>query len=403
MKKNGCLFLMFFLFFTSSYYGQTKQDSINAYEKVNKWAVVKLTIAYMEDLRNWTLNTKKTKVEKEYEKEFVDYQYIKNNYSLYIEDVNLDKFEKLLVNNWSDTKSNIFQKYKNTLIDRVPIACNFENIDFVPEKSETKRRSEAIKDIKIKYSSFLPKQEKEIEHLEVVTFNSSERTNNANEIEKGSSSLNIMLTIFSILLVVVLFFYLKNKPKKKNIKTKNDFPDYYKSENEGLKITIEDLKKENNQLRLKIDSLERNNSNLIKKDNLEIDAKEKYVADKIGVPISLLMTKEGEIATETKLIYLPSPFEDNRFASEDVSETQVPFSLYVAEIDKNTNQGTISLIETADLSRALNSPNTFLEPVCNYENAYSSSAKEIKVIAEGDLVLEGNDWVVKTKIRIKFI
>ena len=63
----------------------------------------------------------------------------------------------------------------------------------------------------------------------------------------------------------------------------------------------------------------------------------------------------------------------------------------------------ITLIETADLSRALNSPNTFLETVCDYENPYNPLAKGIKVMSDGEVCLEGQDWVVKKKIRIKFI
>jgi len=55
------------------------------------------------------------------------------------------------------------------------------------------------------------------------------------------------------------------------------------------------------------------------------------------------------------------------------------------------------------LSRALNSPNLYLETVCDYENQYNTLSKGIKVINKGEVSLEGEDWVVKKKIKIKFI
>jgi hypothetical protein len=116
------------------------------------------------------------------------------------------------------------------------------------------------------------------------------------------------------------------------------------------------------------------------------------------IPTNLIKT-----STKSKTIYLPSPFEEQKFAVEDVSENEKPTSLYVAKIDSKTSKGTISLIETANLSRALNSPELFLETVCEYENQYNSLAKGIKVINVGELCLEGQDWVVTKKIKIKFI
>ncbi|MBG7613168.1 hypothetical protein IU405_13015 [Polaribacter sp. BAL334] len=108
------------------------------------------------------------------------------------------------------------------------------------------------------------------------------------------------------------------------------------------------------------------------------------------------------LKTSKTLIYLPVPFKERRFAKEDESESKKTTSLYIVEVSKDKNEGIISLIESADLSRALNSPNIYLETVCDYENVYSPDAKGIKVVEKGKVVLEGQDWVVKKKIRIKF-
>lgn len=402
MRKIRCLFIICFLSIQSNS-AQTRQDSITAFKKVNKWAVVKLTIAYMEDLRNWSSETDKSKLDEKFRDEFEDYKNYKSKYDEYVQNIDLEKFRNSLKNNWPSTESNVFQNYKRELLDSI-LVYNFENILFVPEKSRKIKRLEAISEIRGKFISILPKDRQVTKKKEVLVPTSSSRSfnNRPEEISLLNMIVYIVLAV-AILLVLFLAFALKKVFKEL---------DYLKRENKKAKIlqvnpgsssknsqTIENLKR-------KIQALEKENTELsnrviLDNRNSKIDNNEKPIEDKKSVPLELSIPKNYQ--SKTKLIYFPSPFENNRFANEDLSETQVPFSLYVAEIEGNTNRGSIRLIETANLSRALNSPNTFLEPVCNYENAYSSSAKEIKVIAEGYVVLEGEDWVVKTKIKIKFI
>lgn len=402
MRKIRCLFIICFLSIQSNS-AQTRQDSITAFKKVNKWAVVKLTIAYMEDLRNWSSETDKSKLDEKFRDEFEDYKNYKSKYDEYVQNIDLEKFRNSLKNNWPSTESNVFQNYKRELLDSI-LVYNFENILFVPEKSRKIKRLEAISEIRGKFISILPKDRQVTKKKEVLVPTSSSRSfnNRPEEISLLNMIVYIVLAV-AILLVLFLAFALKKVFKEL---------DYLKRENKKAKIlqvnpgsssknsqTIENLKR-------KIQALEKENTELsnrviLDNRNSKIDNNEKPIEDKKSVPLELSIPKNYQ--SKTKLIYFPSPFENNRFANEDLSETQVPFSLYVAEIEGNTNRGSIRLLETANLSRALNSPNTFLEPVCNYENAYSSSSKEIKVIAEGYVVLEGEDWVVKTKIKIKFI
>jgi hypothetical protein len=214
-------------------------------------------------------------------------------------------------------------------------------------------------------------------------------------------------------IAILIILFLSNKLRKvnkkieglkrgKTTKPKGLEVDNKRASQNELKLSQNAIKS----LNAKVVSLQKENSNLIDqlnltKNDLVSRDSEKPQEDIKSTPIDLTIPKEKQ--TSIKLIYFPSPFEESRFANEDVSETEKPFSLYVAEIDKNTNRGNISLLETADLSRALNSPNTFLETVCNYENAYYSAAKAIKVIEDGQVALIGDDWVVSSKIKIKFI
>ena len=59
--------------------------------------------------------------------------------------------------------------------------------------------------------------------------------------------------------------------------------------------------------------------------------------------------------------------------------------------------------EDADLSRALNSPDHYLEKACVYENAFNINATSIEVIEEGEVKLDNQDWLVISKVKIKFI
>lgn len=123
-----------------------------------------------------------------------------------------------------------------------------------------------------------------------------------------------------------------------------------------------------------------------------------FVEDEKSKTINLEISKKSNV-----ILYLPVPFKERRFAKEDASESKKSTSLYIVEVSEEKNEGIISLVESADLSRALNSPNIYLETVCDYENVYSPEAKGIKVVKKGKVVLEGQDWVVKNKIKIKFI
>lgn len=107
--------------------------------------------------------------------------------------------------------------------------------------------------------------------------------------------------------------------------------------------------------------------------------------------------------TKPNTIYLPSPFEDNRFSIEDVSTEQTPSSLYQIILDSSNTTGKLLIIENADFTRALNSPDHYLEKACIYENAFSPNANGINIVEPGKVKLENQDWLITQKIKIKFI
>lgn len=106
---------------------------------------------------------------------------------------------------------------------------------------------------------------------------------------------------------------------------------------------------------------------------------------------------------QTRKVFLPSPFEEKRFSIEDVSFDRNQSSLYYIDLDSSEKSGYIYILEDSDFTKALNSPAQFLEKVCLFENAFSNNATRIENVVKGTIVLDGDDWLVKEKIRIKFI
>lgn len=407
MKKYLYLLVIVFLF-TNYNYGQSKQDSIESYNKVKKWAVVKLTIAYMEDFKIWPDNKNNDKNEEE-----KTYDALKTKYNLYSEDVNLDEVEKLLLKGWGKTRDGVFLEYKKELVDDV-LVYNFDDIRFVPVKVKNNKRSETITTLIKKYNSLLPKPENQ--HEIVIAKNDQPKTflKPKETIKADNSFFNNIIQYLPLAIAILIILFLSYKLKKANKKIENLEKMCKTWQSKGIEVSskkasqneIKLSEKAINSLKSQLELLQIENSNLklqlnSTKNDVDSGDIQKPKEDIKSTPIDLTIPKEKQ--TSIKLIYFPSPFEENRFANEDVSEIEKPFSLYVAEIDKNTNRGRISLLETADLSRALNSPNTYLETVCNYENAYYSAAKAIKVIEDGHVALIGDDWVVSSKIKIKFI
>jgi hypothetical protein len=404
----------------NSSYGQSQSDSTETYNKVNKWAVVKLTIAYMEDLKGWSSGFEEEKINANQKQELDTYKKLNDEYAEFTNDLSLDSVAKTLSKGWGVTRAKIFQPYRSELIDSVKIN-HFNTVSFTPEKTQTNNsnRTEALENINREYDKLMSEKSvilSKVKGKKVSRQNVNDIvTPNKKEIDWGQMILYALL-FFSLILNVLflrrLRTLLKVKPQNtlvaSNSKRKRNSNGWNDIKMEGQMNTIneqinkiEELNKENKRL-----------SKIISNNNIEVKGTYQPTGDRIietkvniqptedekSVPVTL---KVSEI--KNKLIYFSSPFEERRFAVEEASEMLNSNSLYVVRVDHNTNKGEISLISKADLTRALNSPDSFLETVCDYENAYSLKAKGIIVVEDGKAVLEGEDWVVKSKIKIKFI
>lgn len=212
----------------------------------------------------------------------------------------------------------------------------------------------------------------------------------------GLNTLELILVVTSILLVFGLIFVFFKNDKKIN---------FLYERLERRDAEIKDLKREKENLKKQI-----LNSKKQKKANTDVKTgssiKESLETNK---PLHKIIEEEEKPINVTfdipkmRKAFLPSPFDEKRFSIEDVSFDRNQSSLYYIDLDLSERSGDIYILEDSDFTKALNSPAQFLEKVCVFENAFSNSATRIENVMKGTVVLDGDDWLVKEKIKIKFI
>jgi hypothetical protein len=223
---------------------------------------------------------------------------------------------------------------------------------------------------------------------------------------------NLIIFVLGISIIANVIFVIMVKNRNRELKRIQ-----YKPKSNGVDLLeYSKLKGENKQLNHQLISLQNqiSNANLQKVTNIsETDFNQQSISDysrQKQSSIDSSIDRNEEIANTIDLvikkqeeIFLPSPFEDMRFTIEDVSKEKTNSSLYKIVLNENGVTGKLLLLEDADFTRALNSPDHYLEKACTYENAFNPKAKGIDVVKTGSVKLENQDWFVTEKIKIKFI
>ena len=391
------LLLCVVLLSMTSVRAQTSPEKKEVYEQLSDWAVVKLTIAYMEDLY---LFKSEEKGETGSNKEYLTYKILYDKYSSFIEDINLDTISEILINgDWIGTEGKQFSNYKKQL-DNSNDYTNFEKEKFSFPFSENSApttnisRLKAWKDIVEKSNELINKNSPEDDSEIVSPLSPANKKINKDERIKISwlAFLSYGLLIITLIIIIILLFLKKEKLNKELKKSKDNY-DYSLKE---WQIKIKEL--ERKEIELKKDN-----------DDLNNELKEKAINQDENLPKpihdepSKIIELDVREHKKTSLIYLSSPFEDLKFAKEVSSEDKKSNSLYIAELNGQTQTGELSVIVDADLSRALNSQDSYLKTACSYDNEYFNNAKGIQVTGKGEIKLDGQDWIVTKKVSIKFI
>lgn len=210
---------------------------------------------------------------------------------------------------------------------------------------------------------------------------------------------------FSVLLNIALLFYVMKKNSKSRLpssETNGNYDDYYRTLDSSKNALIE----ENNNLKIKISSLQNKDFPMNEVDR-EVSSENRTKMTMSSPAIDQSYEDETPNIVDLTIatpdhIYLPSPFEENRFSVEDSSNERTSSSLYQIILNPSQSSGKLFIIESADFTRALNSPDHYLKKACIYENMFSPKAKGIEVVQPGMVKLENQDWLITEKVKIKF-
>lgn len=416
MRKIIVLLWVIFLPITSLI-AQTDEGKQEAYNQLKEWAVVKLTIAYMEDLKGWDSNTKgiNTNEFDTYKKLVNDFQIFSIEKKIILEEVG----QSLEKGNWKTTKNNVFLSYIIFINDSIN-DYNFNQIKAYgySDKILKENFSLAKKTIYGKYNELLNEKitneessilaENEIENTQVESFQNI-RIDEAS-IEKLSISsfwLYAFLGLMLLVVILVLKLISENKKLKRRLNNSRNKSKIQSSNNQLPSPKTKRIEEENHNLREEIEKLIEKIESLKKRiGNLKYNAvspikqtTSNTITDKSSPSINLEVSQH----TNSNLIYLSSPFQNLTFANEDASKGKTLNSLYQVDFNEQMQTGYLTILVDADLSKALNSPDSYIETACIYENEYFNNARAIKIIEKGEIKLDGEDWIVTKKVRIKFI
>jgi hypothetical protein len=412
MRKLIVLLWVFLLSITSTI-AQSSDENEEVYDQLKEWAVAKLTIAYMEDLY---LFTPDEKGDRGSEREYKTYKKLHTDYTIFKEDINLDSISELLKKGaWSGASKDQFLKYKNELLNSG--YNNFRNIIYVPSGTyeglpiKKSNREKAI-DLIIDYFISLSQKNEETTITEVGDNATEESKNNETPIQttptttKNETLFSLVLKIFiGFLLVISFFFNYKLNEKIKRIRKERDRSKSSRKKNLYiLTQTQQELFSKNNEIEnlkgrlVKIEDPDRISDNYSSN-----SPSNERIPEILPEIISEIIELEVSKQHLTEIIYLSSPFQNLTFANEDASKEKTLNSLYLVEFDKHMQTGELSVMVDADLSRALNSPDSYLETACTYDNEYFNNARAIQVTEKGEIKLDGDDWNVTKKVKIKFI
>lgn len=105
-----------------------------------------------------------------------------------------------------------------------------------------------------------------------------------------------------------------------------------------------------------------------------------------------------------EVFYMATP-DQNNFDISSLSNTFKPTqSLYEFKVD-NYDKSKASFTFYSDeigIRDAVNYPHTYLDPVCESQNALNQNAKSINTIKPGIAEKRNDKWVVTTKAKIKY-
>jgi len=175
-------------------------------------------------------------------------------------------------------------------------------------------------------------------------------------------------------------------------------------ENKSLKRQIEKLEAECRKLGLQLDNyLVKDSSKDETRKNNELPVHEEKPRQ---VEFDIVNKLPGLTHTKESLavLYFPNPNLDGEFKNSEGSNSFIEgASIYKFSLKSSTEAYFEFCEDRSAVSMALNHRNESILAVAQEANAYNSGATKIASDQRGEAVLEGANWIVKNKAKIKYI
>lgn len=394
----GILLVSLFFLNIQSLYAQTKNEHIENYFKneIGPWAVIKLTEAYLKDYEIQKLGF--TSEETDGFNLFVN-EFCSNapntidDPAIYFEDARLLLHE----NAWADCSQTVFEEfvknYENALQKK---QYEIEVFTFQPKRIKKKGFRNEFNEL---YASTLKER---------IAFFKKQVVNPASSISQNYSLLWYSLggnAIF-LLIIIFLFFYMKSN-KKKLRKEKNQKLDG-KKQGENY-YSLDHLKKRVKILEKELIDKEKELKNLNKFGNVKSQKsslKESCQYNSTNEEVARVEVFEIAPSQANNKIeyYVPYPYISLKFDKGQQSSKPLQTTFYRIELKEGELNGNLYIHPNKDLvRRAINSPELYLKSACEYVNVPEKHHKDIKTDRAGTVILHGEDWIVKEKVKIKFV
>jgi hypothetical protein len=361
-----------------------------ALEKLEKEIVLKLTLAYFEDYK-----VDKKKLSDTEQKGLDAYKKLisKNIDSLNYPD-DILSFLKIKSNGWSGSGVTVFNGYYESMQKAK------ENDIFCREEMFKTKKITSTKHLDSIFNNFVEQAniinwKAEPEPVENIKEDETQTQKPPISKDKKFLAEWIYWIIIGVLIVLIFFFYRFAKKTDSEFERLERRYERLKSDNI---YKINNLEQQLNQKSKDIKSVKEKNEELKSKSVLKDKSTNKE--DKLSIEPEN-KTLEQEYIKE---LFLPAPNDEGKFKVLKAKDSKSSFSLYKITLNKDKKSGSLWIVENEDMFElAFNSPDKYLEKACSYSNAREKHHKSIETIKSGKVILDGDDWLIKEKLTIKFI
>lgn len=224
------------------------------------------------------------------------------------------------------------------------------------------------------------------------------------QLEKDKSLwfwISIVVSVGIIGLIILYFF--DRKRLKERIAQKDKH--YIKSQEESFdseKNAIQIWREKYANLQKEKDNLEKEYSDF--KNSLSKSNVEKQVEKEVAMPQNVAKIAAQEVIPKQFYLSIPTPTDDGLGIFRDMRQIQAnpTSSFYRFELERDETKAKFWFLDNQNtIQSAVIYPETYINPVCDYEG-FNSNAKRIVTKIPGIAVKEGDTWKVRIKAKIRF-